>query len=178
MESILWVAFVGLIGAVIGTLGTMAGQWINAKHGERVERDRWQQEKAKEIRQAIREYRKDRAKPILDALDRASGVYSVGWDKLTSIMEAIGYYGEEIKPEQKEAYEKENNKRLQERLWNLANDVASVGRIPEPEIRKTLYKALWKGVTRPEVQESEHLAEIDDAYKELEGWIFKSPEEH
>ena len=178
MEFNLWVAFVGLIGAVIGALGAVAGQWISAKHGESVERDRWQQEKAREMRQAIREYRKERAKPILDALDRASGVYSVGWDTLTSIMDEIGYYGEQIKPEQKEEHEKEQNKRLQERLHNLVDDVASVGRIPEPEIRKTLYKALWKGVTRPEVQEGKHLAEIDDAYKELEGWIFKSPEEY
>ena len=64
MESGIWLA----IGAVIGALGVIAGQLISAKRGERIEHNRWTQEKAKEVRQAIRENRKERARPIMEAL--------------------------------------------------------------------------------------------------------------
>ena len=58
--------------------------------------------------------------------------------------------------------------------------MSSVGRIPDPEIRKVLYRALWKGVTRPdsyevEYQKVEYLKGVDDAYKKLEAWIAMPP---
>jgi len=35
-------------GAILGALGVIVGQWLNAKYAERTEYARWDQEKAKE----------------------------------------------------------------------------------------------------------------------------------
>jgi hypothetical protein len=176
MESNLWFAFIGLIGAVIGALGVIAGQWISARHSERIEYKRWEQEKLKEVRQAMREYRQERARPVLNALDRASGVCSLDWGDLTILMDEIGYQGEEIKPEEQEAYEKEKRKRLKE-SWNKSvDDISTVGRIYDSEIREALYKALWKGVGRMEARKDEDIKMIDNAYRKLEAWILRPPD--
>jgi H+/gluconate symporter-like permease len=76
-----------LLGAIVGVLGTMIAQWLNAKHVERIEHTKWEQEEAKEVREAIREFRKERAKPILDALDRASLACSMAWRDIEVLMQ-------------------------------------------------------------------------------------------
>lgn len=178
MESNLWFAFVGLIGAGIGALGVIAGQMISAKQSEHIEYKRWEQEKLKEVRQVIREYRQERAKPVLDALDRASGVCSLDWGELTILMDEVGYQGEEIKPEEKEAHERERRRLIKENWNKSVDDISTVGRIYDSEVKQALYKALWKGVGRiPEARKDEDVKEIDNAYKKLEAWIVKPPDE-
>jgi hypothetical protein len=166
-------AIYALGGAVVGALGAVIAQLVTAKHTERTESARWERERAKEEEQRICEFRKERAKPILEALDRASAVYSVSWGDIDLLTDEIGYHGETIKPGHKEAYEKERASILQERLNKAVEDISTVARIPDAEVRNILYRALWKGITRPEMQKEEHLREIDEAYCKLEAWIFK-----
>jgi hypothetical protein len=90
-----------------------------------------------------------------------------------SLNAEIGYYGEKINPEQMETYEKERQKRSQERLDKAVEDISTAARIPDPEVRKALLKALWRGITRPEVDSQEILKVIDEASIKLEAWIFE-----
>lgn len=174
-----WIpALSALGGAIIGVLGAIGVQWFGARHSERAEQTKWEHEKAAAQTQAIREFRRERARPVLDALDRASGIHWLPWEDLNMLMDETGYSGETIAPEQKEAYEKERTKRLRERFDTVVGDMSSVARIPDDKVRLVLYRALWKGVTRPETEEDvKHMKELDEAYRTLEKWVFVVLEE-
>jgi hypothetical protein len=151
-----------IVGVVIGGAIALGSQWLVAARAEK-----------HESRQAIREYRKARMQPVLDALDRAAKRWT--WEEHQELADAIRYEGTGMStdPEESAKRRREYKERL---IHDLKNDISTTLRIPDKEVRLYVTGALWENINDfsaayPRTDASKY--DLREAYRRVEAWIFE-----
>lgn len=158
-----------IIGAVaIGGIISLATQWLISRRSERLERAKWQQEEAKERRQAVRHYRERRVQPIIEALDKAIARWD--WESLIELADATGYSGEKVENDVEKSKQRQHEAR-KKLFEEVKRDISAARTIPDHELRQLVVKALWRSIDRDTYDEKlSH--DLGEAYQRLENWMF------
>lgn len=156
-----------IVAVLLGGLLVFATNWFTSRQSAKVEEQKWKQEELREVRRDIVRFREERAKPIMEALDRATR----SWDAESyfELADLVGYQGEKI-DHKSEEYKKELNERRKKHLNQLIDDISSARIIHDETIRKLVTQVLWQS-TEPEADDK-YMKRLQDAYLQLEKWIF------
>lgn len=124
-------------------------------------------------RAAMREHRKARAQPVLEALDRAAA----RWDPMTyfELADVVGYEGEPVTDETEEERKRRLNEARGRVFEQVHADISVAMRLPDPEVRKYVAHALWQNAMRyrNEFYEPKEPKDLGEAYRKVESWMFE-----
>lgn len=164
-ESIILI--LGSIGAaIIGGSLVFLGQWFTSRQSAKLETQKWKQEELREGRRDIVRFRQERARPIIEALDRATRRWDA--ESYFELADMVGYEGETV--ENSEERKKELQERRKKYVDQLVDDISAATTIHDEKVRKLVTQILWQS-TQPEA-DNEYQERLREAYLHLENWIF------
>ena len=169
----LWDATLEIISVIIGGLLVIAGQWIASRQSAKIEVQKLKQDELKEVRRDIVKFREERARPILEALDRVANSWSV--DSYVELAENIGIESEKIDTNSEE-YRKMTRGRKKQYFEQMQKDISSASVIHDPVLRKAVNKVLWLSLD-PDAILQKGDPTLQEVYQGLEDWIF-NPQSH
>lgn len=156
-----------LLSVLLGGLLVFAAQWLSSRQSAKTEAQKWKQEEIREGRRDIVRFRQERARPIIEALDRATR----RWDPESyfQLADQVGYQGEKV--ENSEEHQEQVQERRERYVNQLVDDISAATTIHDEEVRKLVIQVLWQS-TEPEA-DSKYEDRLREAYLQLENWIFK-----
>jgi hypothetical protein len=157
-----------IVSVIIGGVIVIAGQLLLSFFNSRTEKNKLQHEDIRNRSEAIGRFRERRVQPIIDALDRATRRWDA--DSYFELADMVGFEGH-IVDTKSEDYEKERKKRRQEYFDKLQEDISAVKTIHDKKVRSLATSVLWKSATLDSYND-EYYADLEQAYRELENWIF------
>jgi len=156
-----------LLSVLLGGLLVFAAQWFASRQNTKTEAQKWKQEELREGRRDMVRFRQERAKPIIEALDRATRRWDA--ESYFQLADLVGYHEAE-KVENSEEHKKEVGERRKKYIHQLMDDISAATTIHDEKVRKLVLQALWQS-TEPEADEKYH-ERLREAYLRLENWIF------
>jgi len=156
-----------IISVLIGGLLVFAGQWFASRQSAKVEEKKWEQEELREVRRDMVRFREQRAKPIIEALDRAAHRWD--YESYTELADVVGYEGEVVDITSDE-YKRKSYERRKEYFEQLQDDISAASTIHDDSVRKLVTQVLCQS-TDPG-HDAQFSKRIGDAYLQLEKWIF------
>lgn len=160
-----------LVSVIIGGLIVLSGQWLTTLRSEKLESAKWQHEESKRQHDAISKFREIRAKPIIEALDRAAHRWD--YEAHVELMETAGYHGEDSHIDtNSEEYKKQVAVKRGEYVQQLKDDISAASTIYDDEIRTLITNVLWRTVD-PDYRGKDFPEKLKEAYLKLEKWIYQ-----
>jgi len=157
----------------LGSLVTLGSQWLFIRRHERLERAKWEHEDSRERRVSIRDYRKARAEPVFEALDRAQARWH--FETAVELGESIGYRGEEVTGQASEEMKQRHREYKAKLFGTLHEDISMAMRIPDDEVRRYVVRALWQNaeIHAMDGHSSAKSYDLGEACRKVESWIFE-----
>ena len=159
-----------LVSVLVGGLLVFAAQWFASRQSAKTEAQKWKQEELREGRRDIVRFRQERARPIIEALDRATRRWDA--DTYFELADLVGYDGEKV--ENSEEHKKQLQERRKKYMNQLVDDISAATTIHDERIRKLVTEILWQS-TEPEADQK-YQERLREAYLQLENWIFNPQE--
>ena len=160
-----------LISVIVGGLLVFAAQWSASRQSAKTEVQKWKQEELREARRDTVRFRQERARPIIEAIDRANRRWDA--ESYFQLADSIGYYESE-KTDNSEARKIEIKERRREYIHQLMDDISAANTIHDEKVRNLVVQVLWQS-TEPETSQ-DYYDRLREAYLQLENWIF-SPQQ-
>lgn len=157
-----------ILSVIIGGLIVLLGQWLNTLKSEKLESIKWKHEESKRHHEAISRFRELRAKPIIEALDRAARRWD--FEAHVELMEAAGYRGEHIDVDSNE-YKRQVAEGRRKYIEQLQDDISAADTIHDDEIRTLIKDVLWRTVD-PDYRGKDFPDKLKEAYLKLENWMY------
>lgn len=155
-----------LLSVLVGGLLVFAAQWFASRQNAKTEAQRWKQEELREGRRDIVRFRQERARPIIEALDRATRRWDA--DSYFELADLVGYHESEV-VENSEEHKKDLKGRRRKYMNQLMDDISAATTIHDEKVRKLVMQVLWQSA-EPEAQEK-YQERLREAYLQLENWI-------
>lgn len=157
--------------AIIGGSLVFLGQWFASRQSAKTEAQKWKQEELREARRDMVRFRQERAKPIIEALDRATRRWDA--ESYFQLADLVDYHESE-KAETSEEHREEIKERRRKYIHQLMDDISAATTIHDEKVRKLVLQVLWQS-TEPEANKEYH-ERLREAYLQLENWIFNPQE--
>ncbi len=158
--------FGNLISVLVGGLLVFAAQWLASRQSAKTEAQKWKQEELREGRRDIVKFRQERARPIIEALDRATRRWDA--ESYFELADLVGYEGETV--ENSDEHKKDLQERRKKYMNQLMDDISAATTIHDEKVRKLVTQVLWQS-TEPEA-DNKYQERLREAYLQLENWIF------
>lgn len=155
-----------LLSVLVGGLLVFATQWFSSRQSAKTEAKKWKQEELREGRRDIVRFRQERARPIIEALDRATRRWDA--DSYFELADLVGYEGEKV--ENSGEHKEQLQERRRKYMNQLMDDISAATTIHDEKIRKLVTQILWQS-TQPEA-DNKYQERLREAYLQLENWIF------
>jgi hypothetical protein len=158
-----------ILSVIIGGSLVLLGQWLTTLRSEKLESIKWQHEESKRQHEAISKFRELRAKPIIEALDRAARRWD--WEAHVELMDLAGYKEEHIDVDSDE-YKRQVAERRRKYIQQLQDDISAADTIHDDEIRTSIKDVLWRSVD-PDYRGKDFPDKLKEAYLKLENWMYQ-----
>jgi hypothetical protein len=155
--------------AVIVLIAMLSVRFVEHYLQSKRETERQKLEKERQTREAISKFREQRARPIIEALDRATHRWDYGTH--TELADMVGYEGESVDI-QSEEFKQELRESRKKYFEQLQDDISAASTIHDDAIRKLVTQVLWASAD-PNLIIKEGSPTLKDAYLKLERWIFE-----